>query len=631
MNLNEVEIGSDAIITKIIGRGTFRKRIMEMGFVKGKRVHVVKQAPLNDPVEYEIMGYHVSLRKSEAKMIEVVTLEHISEAATKDSNLNLTFDELIKRELKDHGNIINVALVGNPNCGKTTFYNYASGSKEKVGNYSGVTVDAKTAKFVYQDYTFNITDLPGTYSLTAYSAEEIYVREFITKQNPDIVINMLDSSNLERNMYLTTQLIDMDIKVVAALNMYDELQARGDKLDYITLGKMLGIPFIPVVSNKGKGFAELFNTIIKIFEDKSPTYRHIHINYGEDIENAVKKIQDKIYLHNDNEILSVLPSRFMALKLLEKDSKIAEFVSANTINVKHAHQKQNVTHIDNPSCITLEAEKEIKELEKIYNSDTESIIADRRYGFIDGALKETFSQGKNYTRKLTDKIDYVVTHRIWGFPVFLTIIFLMFETTFILGQYPMDWIEAFVEYLGSLVRDKMPEGMLKDLIVDGIIGGVGGVIVFLPNIVILFMFISLMEDSGYMARVAFIMDKIMHKIGLHGKSFIPLIMGFGCNVPCIMATRTLENRSDRLLTMMISPYMSCSARLPLYTVITAAFFSQSQALITTSVYAFGILMAALTAILLRGTTFKSQDAPFVMELPPYRIPTIKSILKHMWE
>ena len=631
MNLNEVEIGSDAIITKIIGRGTFRKRIMEMGFVKGKRVHVVKQAPLNDPVEYEIMGYHVSLRKSEAKMIEVVTLEHISEAATKDSNLNLTFDELIKRELKDHGNVINVALVGNPNCGKTTFYNYASGSKEKVGNYSGVTVDAKTAKFVYQDYTFNITDLPGTYSLTAYSAEEIYVREFITKQNPDIVINMLDSSNLERNMYLTTQLIDMDIKVVAALNMYDELQARGDKLDYITLGKMLGIPFIPVVSNKGKGFAELFNTIIKIFEDKSPTYRHIHINYGEDIENAVKKIQDKIYLHNDNEILSVLPSRFMALKLLEKDSKIAEFVSANTINVKHAHQKQNVTHIDNPSCITLEAEKEIKELEKIYNSDTESIIADRRYGFIDGALKETFSQGKNYTRKLTDKIDYVVTHRIWGFPVFLTIIFLMFETTFILGQYPMDWIEAFVEYLGSLVRDKMPEGMLKDLIVDGIIGGVGGVIVFLPNIVILFMFISLMEDSGYMARVAFIMDKIMHKIGLHGKSFIPLIMGFGCNVPAIMATRTLENRSDRLLTMMISPYMSCSARLPLYTVITAAFFSQSQALITTSVYAFGILMAALTAILLRGTTFKSQDAPFVMELPPYRIPTIKSILKHMWE
>jgi ferrous iron transport protein B len=631
MNLSEVEIGSDAVITKITGRGTFRKRILEMGFVKGKHVHVVKQAPFNDPVEYEILGYHVSLRKSEAKMIEVVTMDHISKAASEDSNASLTLDEVIKNEVKDHGNVINVALVGNPNCGKTTFYNYASGSKERVGNYSGVTVDAKTAKFVYKDYTFNITDLPGTYSLTAYSAEEIYVRKFITEQHPDIVINMLDASNLERNMYLTTQLIDMDVKVVAALNMYDELEARGDKLDYISLGKMLGIPFIPVVSNKGKGFGVLFDTIIRHFEDKSPTYRHIHINYGDDIEKAVKKIQDKIYLHNDNEILNVLPSRFIALKLLEKDSKIEEFVSQNTVKGEHEHQRQNVTHIDNPSCITETAKDEIKILESIFKTDTESYITDRRYGFIDGALKETFQRGEIDTRKKTEKIDYVVTHRIWGFPVFLAVIFLMFEATFILGQYPMDWIEAFVEWFGDVVRGNMPDGMLKDLIIDGIIGGVGGVIVFLPNIVILFMFISLMEDSGYMARVAFITDKIMHKIGLHGKSFIPLIMGFGCNVPAVMATRTLENRSDRLLTMMICPYMSCSARLPLYTVMTAAFFTTNQALITTSVYALGIVTAAFTAILLRKTTFKRQDAPFVMELPPYRIPTLKSVLKHMWE
>ena len=631
MTLSEVEIGGVAIITKIIGRGTFRKRIMEMGFIKGKRVHVVKQAPFNDPVEYEIMGYHVSLRKSEAKMIEVVTMEHISKAALEDKNTNLTLDEVIKRELKDHGNIINVALVGNPNCGKTTFYNYASGSKERVGNYSGVTVDAKTAKFVYKDYTFNITDLPGTYSLTAYSAEEIYVRKFITEQHPDIVINMLDASNLERNMFLTTQLIDMDVRVVAALNMYDELEAKGDKLDYVSLEKMLGIPFIPVVSNKGKGFGVLFDRIIRMFEDKSPTYRHIHINYGDEIEHAVRRIQDKIYIHNDNEILHTLPSRFMALKLLEKDAEIEKFVIQNTVNTRHEHQKQNVTHVDNPSCIIEQAKEEIKKLENIYNADTESVITDRRYGFIGGALKETFKSGGINTRKKTDKIDYVVTHRIWGFPVFLAVIFLMFEATFILGQYPMDWIEAFVEWLGGFVGEKMPEGMLKDLIIDGIIGGVGGVIVFLPNIVILFMFISLMEDSGYMARVAFITDKIMHKIGLHGKSFIPLIMGFGCNVPAIMATRTLENRSDRLLTMMICPYMSCSARLPLYTVMTAAFFATNQALITTSVYALGILTAAFTAILLRKTAFKSQDAPFVMELPPYRIPTLKSVLKHMWE
>lgn len=631
MNLSEADINSDAIITKITGRGTFRKRIMEMGFVKGKKVHIVKQAPLNDPIEYEIMGYHVSLRRSEAKMIEVVSMEHIEQAQLEESNKHLTLEEVITNELKDHGNIINVALVGNPNCGKTTFYNYASGSKERVGNYSGVTVDAKSAKFKYKDYEFNITDLPGTYSLTAYSAEEIYVRKFITEQSPDIVINMVDASNLERNMYLTTQLIDMDAKVVVALNMYDELEARGDKLDYISLGKMLGIPFVPVVSSKGKGFGVLFDTIIRIFEDKSPTYRHIHVNYGNDIEKSIDNIQQKIYLHNDNEVLNRIPSRFMALKLIEKDSDIEKLVLDNSVKGEHKHSKENVSHEDNPSCIIEQAKKEIAALEETFQSDSESVVADIRYGFISGALKETLEIGKVNSRKLTNEIDAVITNRVWGFPIFLAMIFLMFEATFTLGAYPMEWIESLVEWIGGLVKSNMDEGMLKDLIVDGIIGGVGGVIVFLPNIVILFMFISLMEDSGYMARVAFIMDRIMHKIGLHGKSFIPLIMGFGCNVPSVMATRTLENRSDRLLTMMIAPYMSCSARLPLYTVMAAAFFATHQALVTISVYAIGICMAAVTAILLRKTTFKSQDAPFVMELPPYRIPTMKSVLKHMWE
>ncbi len=632
MNLNELAIEQDGIITKIKGRGTFRKRIMEMGFVKGKKVHVVKQAPLSDPIEYEIMGYHVSLRKSEAQMIEVVSMDHINEAALEVNNENLTIEQVITNEVKDHGNIINVALVGNPNCGKTTFYNYASGSKERVGNYSGVTVDAKTAQFKYKDYTFNITDLPGTYSLTAYSAEEIYVRKFITDQNPDIVINMVDASNLERNMYLTTQLIDMDIKVVVALNMYDELEARGDKLDYLSLGKLLGIPMIPVVSSKGKGFGMLFDSIIRDFEDKSPTHRHIHINYGNDIEKSIRNIQDKIFIHNDNAILSRIPSRFMALKLIEKDSDIEKIVMENTIDESHSHPKDKVAeHHDDPSCIIDQAKAEIAKLEAQYQNDTETLITDTRYGFIAGALKETLTIGVINSRKQTDKIDRVITHKIWGFPIFLLTIFLMFQATFTLGEYPMEWIEMLVEWIGDGVKALMPDGILKDMIVDGIIGGVGGVIVFLPNIVILFMFISLMEDTGYMARVAFIMDKIMHKIGLHGKSFIPLIMGFGCNVPAIMATRTLENRSDRLLTMMISPYMSCSARLPLYTVMAAAFFTQYQAAITLSVYVIGIIIAALTAILLRQTTFKSQDAPFVMELPPYRIPTMRSVLKHMWE
>ncbi len=636
MNLSEVEIDQKAVITKIKGRGTFRKRVMEMGFVKGKTVHVIKQAPLNDPIEYEIMGYHLSLRRREAEMIEVVSMEHIVEAAANQTE-NLTIEEVIKNEVEDHGAVVNVALVGNPNCGKTTFYNYASGSKERVGNYSGVTVDAKTAKFEYEGYTINITDLPGTYSLTAYSAEEIYVRKYITEQNPDVIINMVDASNLERNLYLTTQLIDLDVKVVVALNMYDEVEARGDKLDYISLGRMLGIPFVPVVSNKGRGFGVLFDTVIRAFEDKSPTIRHIHINFGNDIEKSIRKIQDAIYLHNDNAVLSSIPSRFMALKLLEKDSDIKQMVMTNVREGVHSHPQLKGSdtpdnmHEDSPNCIIEESERQIAAIEANYHTDTESLITDTRYGFIAGALKETYTVGLTYTRKLTDRIDHIITHRIFGMPIFLLIIFLMFEVTFILGDFPMQWIEAGVEWIGDTVKTLMPDGVLKDLICDGIIGGVGGVIVFLPNIVLLFMFISLMEDSGYMARVAFLTDRIMHKIGLHGKSFIPLIMGFGCNVPAVMATRTLENRSDRILTTLINPYMSCSARLPVYAVIAGAFFSSHQGAITFSVYAVGVLVAGLTAILLRKTAFKSQDAPFVMELPPYRIPTPRSVLKHMWE
>ena len=611
MKLNELAIGEHAVITKITGRGTFRKRIMEMGFVKGKKVCAVKKAPLNDPIEFEIMGYHVSLRAQEAAMVEVVDMKHIAKDSELPENKDLTFEQLVENQIHDHGKTINVALVGNPNCGKTTFYTYASGSKEHVGNYAGVTVDARTAHFEHGGYKFEITDLPGTYSLTAYTTEEIYVRKFITEQHPDVVINMLDSSNLERNLYLTTQLIDMDVKTVCALNMYDELEARGDKLDHITLGHLLGIPFVPVVSSKGKGFGVLFDTIIKAYEDKSPQIRHIHINYGANIEPCIKAVQLAIKGDVHNPLPSPTSTRFLAVKMLEKDKDI-------------------IDHINKPAAVQ-EAERQVKILEDEYKNDSESVIADIRYGFIAGALKETYQQGNVNTRKLSDRIDNILTHKYLGLPIFIIAIWLMFQVTFTVGQYPMDWIDSLVDWIGGLVRDNMPKGMLKDLIVDGIIGGVGGVIVFLPNIVLLFMFISLMEDSGYMARVAFLMDRVMHKIGLHGKSFIPLIMGFGCNVPAVMATRTLENRSDRILTMLINPYMSCSARLPLYTLMTAAFFASNQALVTLSIYLLGIVMAALTAILLRKTSFKRSDAPFVMELPPYRIPTLRSVLKHMWE
>lgn len=321
MKLNELAIGEHAVITKITGRGTFRKRIMEMGFVKGKKVCAVKKAPLNDPIEFEIMGYHVSLRAQEAAMVEVVDMKHIAKDSELPENKDLTFEQLVENQIHDHGKTINVALVGNPNCGKTTFYNYASGSKEHVGNYAGVTVDARTAHFEHGGYKFEITDLPGTYSLTAYTTEEIYVRKFITEQHPDVVINMLDSSNLERNLYLTTQLIDMDVKTVCALNMYDELEARGDKLDHITLGHLLGIPFVPVVSSKGKGFGVLFDTIIKAYEDKSPQIRHIHINYGANIEPCIKAVQLAIKGDVHNPLPSPTSTRFLAVKMLEKDKE----------------------------------------------------------------------------------------------------------------------------------------------------------------------------------------------------------------------------------------------------------------------------------------------------------------------
>ena len=614
MKLSELDINDNAYIVKVKGRGAFRKRITEMGFVKGKSIKVIKYAPLRDPIEYSILGYEVSLRKSEAELIEVVTSSEAKKLLAIVENQNYTVEQLVEREIVEKKNVINVALVGNPNCGKTTFFNYASGAKEHVGNYSGVTVDAKTARFKYNNYTFIITDLPGTYSLTAYSPEELFVREYITDQSPDVVINMIDASNLERNMYLTTQLIDMDIKMVIGLNMYDELQQKGDKFDYISMGKMIGIPFVPIVSSKGKGIAQLFEQIITVFEDQSKYVRHIHLNYGEDVEKAIDKIQHLLKKPDNLWITDKISSRFLALKILEKDKDALKTIG----------------FCKNNSTILKTAQTETIAIENLYSDDIETVITNQRYGFISGALKETYKAGNYDNRNQTKIIDKFLTNRVLGFPVFIFFMWVTFQATFTLGQYPMDWIEQLVAFVNQTIDNLMPAGMFKDLVIDGIIGGVGGVIVFLPNILLLFFFISLMEDSGYMARVAFIMDKIMHRIGLHGKSFIPLIMGFGCNVPAIMASRTLENRTDRILTMIINPFMSCSARLPVYLVIAGAFFSENAGNVIFSLYILGILLASLFALIFRKTIFKTAEAPFVMELPPYRIPTVRSLFKHMW-
>ena len=611
IKLSELRENDTAVIAKIKGRGSFRKRIAEMGFIKGKTVKVIKNAPLQDPVEYEIMGYKVSLRRSEASLIEVISVNQFVE------NEQLLFqgtliEERLQEKLKEKGRIINVALVGNPNSGKTTLFNFASGSHERVGNYGGVTVDAKEATIKQNGYTLKLVDLPGTYSISEYTPEELYVRRHITEKNPDVVINIVDSSNLERNLFLTTQLIDMDIKVVMALNMYDELGDKNLKLDFKALGRMIGIPIIPTVAVKGDGIKELFDKVIEVYEDKDPIVKHIHINYGNLIEKSILKLQDEIW--KNPEIAARYSTRYLAIKLLENDRTTFKLLE----------------EIPNYTVIEQIALNEIEKLEKEYGEISETIITDAKYGFIAGALKETCTELELRKNKKVGDIDNILTHKIWGFPIFIFFMWAMFQATFTLGSYPMEWIDAGVGYLGNFLGSIMSEGTLKDLVIDGIIGGVGGVIIFLPNILILFFFISFMGDTGCMARVSFIMDKLMHKIGLHGKSFIPLLMGFGCNVPAIMATRTLENKKDRLLTMLITPFMSCSARLPVYVLIISAFFPKNRGIILFSIYMIGVVLGIIDALILKSTLFAKLDAPFVMELPPYRIPTFKNTIKHMW-
>lgn len=659
MRLSELNTGEKGVIVKVLGHGGFRKRIVEMGFIKGKTVEVILNAPLKDPIKYRLLDYEISLRRQEAEMIEVVSEQ---EARTTQSPYHGSITEEItvpEAEMvalaKGKRCTINVALVGNPNCGKTSLFNIASGAHEHVGNYSGVTVDAKEGFFDFQGYHFRIVDLPGTYSLSAYTPEEIYVRKHIIDETPDVIINVVDASNLERNFYLTTQLIDMNVRMVIALNMYDELEASGNKLDYLKLSQLFGVPMVPTVCRKGEGVDKLFHVIIGIYEgsdfltqkkaeirtevledlrDWHETYvpdhkfgshseeehikprgifRHIHINHGPELERSIQAVKKLISVNE--QIRHKYSTRFLAIKLLEDDKDIELFVET----------------LPNGGEILALRDKEVQRIYNVMNEDSEQAITDAKYGFITGALKETFTDNHMEKEQTTRVIDSIVTHRIWGYPIFFLFLYIMFEGTFVLGDYPMQGIEWLVDQLGNLIRNNMAEGPLKDMLVDGIIGGVGGVIVFLPNILILYFFISVMEDSGYMARAAFIMDKIMHRMGLHGKSFIPLIMGFGCNVPAIMASRTIEDRKCRLITMLVNPLMSCSARLPIYLVMVGAFFPNQASFVLLCIYATGIILAVLMARLFSKFLVKGDDAPFVMELPPYRMPTTKSILRHTWE
>jgi len=693
MRLSELKTGEKAVIVKVLGHGGVRKRIIEMGFVRGKVVESIQNAPLLDPVKYRIMTYEVSLRRTEAENIEVVSDQEALGTSETDVYHGVISDEELKKIAFTKRKHINIALVGNPNCGKTSLFNQASGSHEHVGNYGGVTVDAKEGRFSFRDYTFKIVDLPGTYSLSAYTPEEVYVRRHLVEEKPDVVVNVLDASNLERNLFLTTQLIDMNVRLVIALNMYDELQASGNKLDHLQLSKLLGAPVIPTIGRKGWGLDTLFHVIIKVYEgadffntdgeirldslhelheyyhqhdldhetleeihedaehhktpdqlekehqekkeyrdlldkkyDQNPEKkhhehlyqigtmtRHIHVNHGKVLERSIKEIRAEIV--RNEKIGDIYSTRFLAIKMLEGDREVEKLIGT----------------LPNAKEILSMRDKSVSIISAKLKEDPESAITNAKYGFISGALAETYKTGKAPVKNQTKSIDRVVLNKFLGYPVFLLFMFLMFECTFALGQYPMNWIDAAVGWLSGMMANVMESGPLKDLIVDGIIGGVGGVIVFLPNILILYFFISFMEDSGYMARAAFIMDKIMHKMGLHGKSFIPMVMGFGCSVPAILSTRTIENRNSRMITMLVTPLMSCSARLPVYLLLAGAFFPGNAGLVLFGLYMLGIVLAVVMARIFKRFLFHREEMPFVMELPPYRLPTFKSISRHMWE
>lgn len=601
--LADLQIGEEALIVKTLGQGGFRHRIMELGFVRGEKVKALKNAPLQDPIEYEIMGSHVSLRRREAENIEIVPL---SEKEHQDFDFHGTLEEHIRHEFNELSRTITVALVGNPNCGKTSFFNYAAGMREKVGNYGGVTVDAKIGTFKYKDYTIHLVDLPGTYSLTEYSPEEMYVRDYLDNQPTDLVLNIVNAGNLERNLFLTTQLIDRNQPMVMALNMWDELQQSGDTLDTDTLGKLLGFPIVPVIARTGWGIDHVLEAIVSVYEGRAMETKHIHIRYSELIEQSIEAMRP--YLNNEIE-----HPRYVALKLLEADK--------TTLNkVK-----------DIPQLLTIAQEKR-KLIEETYKEDISTIISDEKYGFIRGALSETLSRNKEKEKEqLGYSLDKILTNRWLGFPILILFLLLMFEATFVFGGWLQDLIDSGIGLLSDWVQTTLGDGMLTDLLVDGVIGGAGAVLVFVPQILILFFFIAILEDTGYMARAAFIMDKLMHRMGLHGKSFIPYIVGLGCTVPAVLSARTLENPRDRILTIITLPFVSCSARLPVYLVLIAAFFPHHQALILLAIYLIGLLFAILTSLIVGEVKMKKENNPFVMELPPYRIPTLRNATIHMWD
>jgi ferrous iron transport protein B len=523
-----------------------------------------------------------------------------------------------------------IALAGNPNAGKTTIFNAMTGARQHVGNYPGVTVERKEGRVKYKDYDITVIDLPGTYGLSAYSPDEVVARQVIIEEKPDIVVNILDASNLERNLYLTLQLKELGVPLVLALNMADVAEKNAVKINYSLLAQLLGAPVVRCVGNKNEGISDILEAVVNRYRGQG-NIKERQMRYGQAIEAELSLLQEKINWGGApaQEIaagaetysslaspLTSLPLRWVLVKLLENDQEVSRQLAA----------------VQDGQAIIDGVAQSQQRLKGILDMELEIALVEDRYAFIRGICREACERGALDRVSVTEKIDNVLLNRVLGLPIFLGMMWLLFQLTFTLGAPFMDWIDVGVSSLGDWVNANMADGMLRSLLVDGIIGGVGGVIVFLPNIILLFLGIALLEDTGYMARAAFVMDRVMHKVGLHGKSFVPMLIGFGCGVPALMATRSLENPRDRLTTMLVTPLMSCGARLPVYSLLIAAFFpAYLGGNILFSIYILGILLAILMAKVFRAWLLPGEAEPFVMELPTYQMPTLKSILIHMWE
>ena len=648
--------GQKGCIVKVKGHGSARRRTVDAGFYKGICIEILDIGA--ERVSVDVEGVQRTLTLPEASMVEVLTTEEAAE----EMQVTEVSTGALKSLAHRHRHEIEIALVGQPLSGKNSlFTTLTEGHAAPLPGAADILMGERD----FQDYHLHIANLPDTYSLTSRTADTWTVRRHLVGDDPDIVISVIDATDLERSMQITAQLLDMNLRVIVALNKFDAMQAQGAMLDYQTLSRLLGTPIVPTVSLNREGLEHLLHLAINIYEGadfldddgevnkevmrelqewhrsivhtddhtehladftrdhtldthyKKHAYRHIHIYHGTELEQSIETLRNEVWKSEATRYR--YSTRFVAIALLEGDAEIEQFVRE---------------HMPNAKAIFALRDKERRRYSRLMGESVPKAIRTAKRSFIQGALKETYTPPQTPERanlSLTERLDRLVTHKVWGVVIFLVSLFIMFEATFVLGEYPMQGIEWLVGQAGMIIERLLPEGPIKDMVVDGIIGGVGGVIVFLPNILILYFFISLMEDSGYMSRAAFIMDKAMHRMGLHGKSFITLIMGFGCNVPAVLATRMIESRKSRLITMLVTPLMSCSARLPVYIIFVAAFFPRHSGIVLMGLYLTGILLAVLVARLLSRTVMRGDETPYVMELTPYRRPVWRVILKHTWD